>query len=265
MIESGKTYVVMGLLDGHSIAYAIGRAIARWGGRVVYTIQNEYVKTMCLDVCETIPDDEREALEFRYCDVTENEEVAAVFGELGEVAGVVHSVAYANPKTCLGETHHTATAKDLGRSFQISCVSLATVVRHALPAMPDGGSVVTMTFDSSHAFTYYNWMSVNKAGLEALIRGLAREHGKEGLRVNGVSSGPLHTMAASRIPGFEHNIEDWKKYSPIGWDIETAREDVAQAAAFLLGPYSKRITGQILFVDGGASALRGYLQPHEKA
>lgn len=265
MIEKGKTYVVMGLLDTDSIAWHVGQAIESLGGRVVYTIQNEYMKVLCLDANDKLTPEQRAKLEFRYCDVMQDDQVEAVFHDLGPVAGILHSLAYANPKLLLAENPHTTAYKEIMKAFHISCVSLATVVRCALPNLKaEGGSVVTMTFDARHAYGHYNWMSVNKAGLEALVRVLARYHGKDGIRVNAISAGPLRTMAASKIPAFDDNAKLWDKSSPIGWDLDTGREDVANMAAFLLGPRARRITGQTVFVDGGSSAVRGDLFDYER-
>ena len=264
MIEQGRTYLVMGLLNPESIAYAIGRAIQRAGGKVVYTIQNEVFKRRFLDSSKSLDADERDALDFRYCDVTVDDEVRAVFADVDGLAGVVHSIAYANPRTCLGEEFHTDAIDDLKLSYHISCASLATVLRHAQPAMPEGGAVVAMTFDSRHVFPFYNWMGVHKAALEALVRALARRHGRDLVRVNAVSAGPLSTKAASKIPGFGKMTDAWNDSSPLPWDPVADREAVADAAMFLLGPRARKITGQVLTVDGGASVVGGRLLDFER-
>ena len=265
MIESGKTYVVMGLLDAESIAYAIGRAIEGFGGQVVYTVQNERMKRIFLDGSRNaMSEEERESLNIRFCDVTKPDEVQALFAELNDVAGVVHSIAFANPKTCLGEEFHTDAVEDVMLSHHISCVSLATVARFAQPAMQNGGAIVALSFDSAHVFPFYNWMGVQKSALEALVRALARRHGRDLVRVNAVSAGPLATKAASKIPGFGQMTQVWDRTSPLPWDCKEAKADVAQAAVFLLGRYSRKITGQVLMVDGGASIIRGHLMDFER-
>lgn len=265
MIEKGKTYVVMGLLDPDSIAYAIGRLIQQQGGRVVYTCQNSLLKRRYLDSSDGITDEERKALEIRFCDATVDDEVKAVFADLGPVAGVVHSLAYANPKTCLGQEFHTSEIEDITRSYHVSCVSLATVARHAVPVMQDGGAIVALSFDTHHVFPYYNWMGVHKAALEALVRALARRHGRENVRVNAVSAGPLATKALSKIPGSDHIASLWDTHSPLPWDATRDKACVAGAVTFMLSPYANKITGQVLTVDGGASIIGGSLCEHEKA
>jgi enoyl-[acyl-carrier protein] reductase I len=129
--------------------------------------------------------------------------------------------------------------------------------------MPGGGAIVALTFDSLRAYPYYNWMGVNKAALEAVVRALARRHGRDLLRVNAVSAGPLHTKAASAIPGFGHLSRTWAASSPLPWDNVSDKQAVANAAAFLVGPLSTKITGQVLHVDGGASIVGGNLEPFE--
>lgn len=265
MIQSGATYVVMGLLDPDSIAYSVGQGIMKGGGKVIFTAQNERMKSIFFDRSKKLPADEKAKLHFEYCDVTNIEEVKAVFAKIGPISGLVHSIGYANPKTALGKEFHTDALDDLKLAFHISCVSLATVTQYAAPCMKDGGSVVTLTFESRKAFPYYNWMGVNKAALEALTRALARRHGKDLIRVNGVSAGPLTTKAASSIPGFKELSDTWNKASPLPWDTINDKAEVANAVLFLLGPHSKKITGQILHVDGGASITGGEILDYERA
>ncbi|MBN2704617.1 MAG: SDR family oxidoreductase [Pontiellaceae bacterium] len=265
MIEKGKTYVVMGLLNTDSIAYAAGKMIEEMGGKVIYTIQNERLKKIFFDRgCEELPQEEKDAMDIRYCDVTIENEVRNLFKDIGEIAGVVHSIAFANPKTCLGDKVYTNHSEDIKQGFHISCVSLATVAEFAQEHMPRGGAIVTLSFASQLAFPYYNWMGVNKAALEALVRALAREYGREHVRVNAVSAGPLTTKAAKSIPHFAHLARTWKKISPLPWDTINDKKEVANAVVFMLGQYSKKITGQTIYVDGGASSMGGELLPQER-
>lgn len=265
MIEKDKTYVVMGVLDTESIAYAIGRTIRAWGGNVVYTMLNERVKRLFFDRAFEEEAAPGEPPDIRFCDVTKDDEVAALFAGIdGAVAGVVHSIAFVNPKNGLGEEFHTDAYDDLKLGFHISALSLATVARYAQPKMPAGGSLVALTFDSSHAYPHYNWMGVNKAALEATVRALARRHGRDLVRVNAISAGPLYTKAASKIPGFGYLSRCWKARSPLPWDNIADKQAVAAAAAFLLGPHSVKITGQVIHVDGGASVMGGDILPHER-
>ncbi len=265
MIKKGGTYVVMGLLNTDSIAYATGKMIEDLGGNVVYTVQNERMKRVFFDRgCPDLPQEIKDDMVIKYCDVTIEDEVREVFDDIGDIDGLVHSVAFANPKTCLGNQMYTSSYDDIKQGFHISCVSLATVSQFAQEHMPNGGSIVTISFASQLAFPYYNWMGVNKAALEALVRALAREFGREHVRVNAVSAGPLATKAAKSIPHFAHLAQTWKKISPLPWDAVNDKGEVAKSVIFLLGEYSKKITGQTLYVDGGASAVGGELLKHEK-
>lgn len=265
MIEKGSTYVVMGLLNTDSIAYATGKMIEELGGKVIYTVQNERLKKIFFDRgCTDLAQEEKDAMDIRYCDVTVENEVRNLFKDIGDIAGVVHSIAFANPKTCLGNKVYTDAFEDIKQGFHISCASLATVAEFAQEHMPKGGSVVTLSFASQLAFPYYNWMGVNKAALEALVRALAREYGREHVRVNAISAGPLTTKAAKSIPHFAHLARTWKKISPMPWDPIKDKQEVANAVVFMLGKYSKKISGQTIYVDGGASSVGGELLKHEK-
>ena len=264
MIEKNCTYVVMGLLDPDSIAFSIGKTIKALGGKVIFTVQNERMKRLFLDRNKRLSRDEIDQLDIRFCDVTNEDEVKTLFTDLDRVDGVVHSIAYVNPKTGLGEDFHTNAIEDLTQGFHVSCVSLATVTRYAQASMENGGAIVAMTFDTKHVFPYYNWMGVNKAALEAVVRGLARRHGRDLVRINAISAGPLATKAATNIPGFKELGHTWQQTSPLPWDVNTDKQEVAHAVAFLLGPYSKKITGQVVYVDGGASIIGGQIMTHER-
>ncbi|MBL7016021.1 MAG: SDR family oxidoreductase [Kiritimatiellales bacterium] len=265
MIKKGGTYVVMGLLNTDSIAYATGKMIEDLGGKVIYTVQNERLKKIFFDRgCTDLPQEVKDEMDIRYCDVTVENEVRNLFNGIGEIYGVVHSIGYANPKTCLGDTIYTNAVEDIKQGFQISCASLATVAQFGQEHMHKGGSIVTLSFASQVAFPFYNWMGVNKAALEALVRALAREYGREHVRVNAVSAGPLATKAAKSIPHFAHLARVWKKMSPLPWDVINDKKEVAHSVVFLLGEGSKKITGQTLYVDGGASVIGGELLPRER-
>jgi len=264
MIEKGSTYVIMGLLNTDSIAYAAGKMVEELGGNVIYSVQSERMKRIFFDRSPDLTDEEKQRMRFEYCDVTVENEVRNLFSRTGPINGVLHSIGFANPKTCLGDHIYTPAFEDIKQAFHISCASLATVSHFALEQMPKGGSIVTLSFESQLAFPYYNWMGVNKAALEALVRALAREYGREHVRVNAISAGPLATKAAKSIPHFAHLAKTWRQISPLPWDVVNDKKEVANAVLFLLGKYSRKITGQTLYVDGGANNVGGVLLKHEK-
>lgn len=263
MLVKDKPYLVMGLLNTQSIAFAIGEALRARGARVVYSVQNPVLKKRYLD--KDLANAGAPSIEIRYCDASREDDVRALFDDIGPVAGVVHSLAYANPHTCLGEEFHTDAIEDITRSYEVSCVSLATVARYAAPAMPDGGALVALTFDTAHVFAGYNWMGVHKAALEALVRALARRHGRDRIRVNAVSAGPLQTAAAGKIPGFERLTRHWNNFSPLPWDPVEDKTAVADATVFLLSSMARAVTGHILMADGGVSIMGIALQDFERS
>jgi enoyl-[acyl-carrier protein] reductase I len=144
-----------------------------------------------------------------------------------------------------------ATRQDVLTAFEISAASLAFVAGAAREKFTRGGSIVALSFDSQNVYPNYNWMGVCKAALEACARYLARDLGAIGVRVNSLSAGPQKTMAATHIPGFNRISDEWPGRSPIGWDLDNDRHAVADSAVYLLSDLSKRVTGELLHVDGG--------------
>jgi enoyl ACP reductase len=148
----------------------------------------------------------------------------------------------------------TTPAESANQAFQTSAFSLKALAAALEPIMGPGGSIVGLDFDASVAWPIYDWMGVAKAALESVSRYLARDLGPKGIRVNLVSAGPLGTVAARGIPGFEQLAELWRSQAPLGWDIEDP-STVAAAICFLLSDYARAISGEILHVDGGFHAV----------
>jgi enoyl-[acyl-carrier protein] reductase I len=167
--------------------------------------------------------------------------------------GVLHSIGFA-PQSALGGGFLTAPWEDVATAVQISTYSFKSLAVAALPLMERGGSIVGLTFDATQAWPVYDWMGVAKAGLESTSRYLARDLGPKGIRVNLVAAGPLRTMAAKSIPGFEQFEEVWTQRAPLGWDL-TDPEPTARACASLLSDWFPATTGEIVHVDGGFHAV----------
>jgi enoyl-[acyl-carrier protein] reductase I len=191
-------------------------------------------------------------------DVTDDEHLAglpdAVREHVDGLDGVVHSIAYGNPETLLGGRFLTGPWADVAQAVQVSAYSFASLSKACLPLMSSGGSVVGLTFDATVAWPAYDWMGVAKAALESTSRYLARDLGPQGVRVNLVSAGPLKTLAAKAIPGFEDLEANWSERSPLGWDQQD-QEPTAKAVVALLSDFFPATTGEIVHVDGGYHAM----------
>jgi enoyl-[acyl-carrier protein] reductase I len=165
----------------------------------------------------------------------------------------VHAIGFA-PQTALGGTFLATPWEDVATAVHASTYSLKSLTMAALPLMTGGGSVVGLDFDASVAWPGYDWMGVAKAGLESCARYLARDLGPQRIRVNLVAAGPLKTMAAKSIPGFEKFEDVWSQRAPLGWDIASP-DAAARAVAALLSDWFPATTGEIVHVDGGVHAV----------
>ena len=191
-------------------------------------------------------------------DVTDDDHLAALPDAVREhvdgLDGVVHSIAYGNPETLLGGKFLEGPWPDVAQALQVSAYSLKSLSIACRPLMTEGSSVVGLTFDASVAWPVYDWMGVAKAGLESCARYLARDLGPEGIRVNLVAAGPLKTLAAKAIPGFEELEAMWETKAPLGWD-NSDQEPTAKAVCALLSDFFPATTGEIVHVDGGFHAM----------
>jgi enoyl ACP reductase len=191
-------------------------------------------------------------------DVTDEEHLERLPELVGEhvdgLDGVVHSIAYGNPETLLGGDFLGGPWPDVAQAVQVSAYSLASLAKATRPLMGPGGSLVGLTFDASVAWPAYDWMGIAKAGLESCARYLARDLGPQGIRVNLVAAGPLRTIAAKAIPGFEEIEQGWSQRAPLGWD-NVDLEPTARAVVALLSDFFPATTGEIVHVDGGYHAM----------
>ena len=245
---AGKRVVVTGVLTPKSIAYAIAAAAQGAGAEVMLTSFGRAMSLTRKSAQRLSP--EPEVLEMDVTDVAQVRAVAEhARATWGGVDGVVHAVGFA-PADCLGGGFLDAPWSSVSTAFQVSSYSLQTLAAVFAPLMPEGGSIVTLTFDARVAWPVYDWMGPAKAALEAIARYLARDLGPRGIRVNTISAGPLETIAARSIPGFETLKASWGLHSPLGWDSSDSGP-VADTTAFLLSDLSRAITGEMIHVDGG--------------
>ena len=169
--------------------------------------------------------------------------------------GVVHSIGNA-PQSALGGNFLNTPWEDVASAVHVSTYSLKALAVAALPLMSAGGAIVGMDFDASRAWPGYDWMGVAKAGLESCARYLARDLGPRGIRVNLMSAGPLRTIAARSIPGFDELAQPWGERAPLGWDTSDPGP-AARGCVALLSDWFPATTGEIVHVDGGAHAIGG--------
>jgi len=250
MLLEGKKLLVTGVLHDSSIAYSVAALAQEQGAEVVLT---GFGRGMSLTTRTArrlpVPADVLEA------DVTDSAHLVALADELtrrwGRVDGVLHAVAFA-PANCLGGDFMQPDWADVSTALHVSAYSLKALAGAMLPLLREagGGSIVGLTFDARQAWPSYDWMGVAKAALEATSRYLARDLGTHKVRVNLVSAGPLRTIAAKGIAGFEQIEQSWSGRAPLGWDTRDAKP-VAQACVALLSDWFPATTGEMLHVDGG--------------
>jgi len=245
---TGKTVVVTGVLTDQSIAFHIARLAQDEGADVILT---SFGRTMSLTKrsASRLPT-EPPIVEL---DVTNDDDLAQFADRLGEhcetVDGLVHSIGFA-PESALGGNFLHTPWPDVATALQVSAYSMASLTMATKPRMASEASVVGLDFDASVAWPTYDWMGVAKAALESTTRYLARDLGPEGIRVNLVAAGPIRTMAAKSIPGFDEFEKVWQERAPLGWDL-TDPTPAARACVALLSPWFAATTGEIVHVDGG--------------
>jgi len=248
---AGKRLLVTGVITDASIAFSVAKIAQESGATVVLTGFGR------LSLVERIAKRLPSPPPVIELDVTDAEHLAGLADKVREhvdgLDGVVHSIGYA-PPSCLGGGFLDAPWTDVATALHISTFSYKSLATACLPLMQPGGSVVGLTFDATKAWPVYDWMGVAKAGLESANRYLASHLGKSGIRSNLVSAGPLRTMAAKSIPGFEQFEDAWAARAPLGWDL-TDQEPAARAVCALLSDWFPATTGEIVHVDGGYHAL----------
>lgn len=247
----GKRLLVTGVITDASIAFHTAKAAQEQGATVVLT---GYGRMRLVErIAQRLP----AAAPVVELDVADPEQLAGLEAKVREhvdgLDGVVHSIGFA-PPSCLGAPFLDAPWEDVATAVQVSAYSFMSLAKATLPLMGPGGSVVGMDFDARVVWPAYNWMGVAKAALEGVNRYLARELGPQGIRVNLVAAGPIGSMAAKSIPGFDQIQGSWDERAPLGWDT-TDPTVVARSVCALLSDWLPATTGSMVMVDGGAHFL----------
>lgn len=244
-----KTYLIMGVANKWSIAWAVARLYAAAGARLVFTYQDERFKGKV----ERLIREEIPGSLLLPCDVSRDEEIERLGEDIerhyGKLHGLVHSIAYARKEELTGL--YADTSRDgFHLAHNISAYSLTALSHRLSPLMTDGGSIITMTFQGSQrVIPNYNVMGVAKASLEASVRYLAHDLGPLGIRVNAISAGPVRTISAKGVADFDLMLRGAKEKTPLRRLVDAG--EVAGAALFLAGDLSTAVTGTVLYVDCG--------------
>jgi enoyl ACP reductase len=248
----GKRLLITGVLTEASIAFTVAKLAQEEGADVVLS---GFGRGLGITgrIAKRLP----KPAPVIELDVTDEEHLAALPERVGAhvdgLDGVLHAIAFA-PPGALGGNFMTATWDDVATAVHVSAFSLAALTRAALPMLTPGSGVVGLDFDASVAWPAYDWMGVAKAGLESTARYLARDLGPKGIRVNLVAAGPLRTIAAKSIEGFEAFEQVWADRAPLGWDIRDTGP-AARACVALMSDWFPATTGEIIHVDGGVHAV----------
>lgn len=249
---ANKRILVTGLLSNRSIAYGVAKAMQREGAELAFTYQGEGVR----ERVQRLAQDFGSTL-VSPCDVASDEQIAALFTRLGQswdgLDGIVHAIAFAPREALAGDFHEAVSRENFRIAHDISSYSLAALVKGGLPLMQGRkAAVVAMTYlGAVRAVPNYNVMGLAKASLEACVRYLAFSLGPLGIRVNGISAGPIKTLAAAGIGDFNKLLGFVEKNSPLRRNVTT--EEVGNTAAFLCSDLASGINGEITYVDGGFS------------
>lgn len=251
-ILEGKKLLITGVLTDDSIAYGVAKHALTEGAEILLTgfgrglrLTERTAKKLSTEV------------QVAELDITNDEHVdnvsTLISDSWGHLDGALHSIGFA-PAECLGEDFFAPSWDDVSTALEVSTYSYRALADLVTPLMPNGGSLVGLTFDATVAWPAYNWMGVAKAGLESLNRYLALNLGESNIRCNLVAAGPIKSIAAKSIPGFSEFEDAWTKRAPLGWDV-TDSDSVAKACAVLLSDWFDQTTGSIVYVDGGYNAI----------
>ncbi len=244
----GKRGLIMGLANEKSMAWGIAKACAGAGAELAFSYQGDQMKKRVLPLAEQLGTDFVVP-----CDVADEASIDALFAEIEEKWGkldfIVHAIGFSDKSQLRGRYAET-TRENFTMTMDISVYSFTAVARRAAALMPDGGSMVTLTYyGAEQVMPHYNVMGVAKAALEASVRYLAEDFGKDGIRVNAISAGPIKTLAASGIGDFRYILKWNELNSPLRRNVTT--DDVGKSALYLLSDLGSGVTGETHHVDAG--------------
>lgn len=250
MLLADKRVLITGVLNDASMAFSVAKRAQEEGAEIILT---SFGRAMSLTkrAARRLPT-EPTIVEL---DVTDAAHLDALAGEVGgHLDGVLHAIGFA-PESCLGGGFLSAPWEDVAVALQVSAYSLKSLAVACRPLMTSGGSIVGLDFDNATvAWPVYDWMGVAKAALESTARYLARDLGPAGIRVNLVAAGPIRTIAARSIPGFEQFEDAWDARAPLGWNVKDPAP-VGAACVALLSDLFPATTGEVVHVDGGYHAI----------
>ncbi len=253
MLLKGKKALIFGVANEKSIAWAIARLFHEQGAEIAVTYAGEAIEKRVRPLSESI-----KAAAILPCNVTSDEEIAAVFSELAKVWDgvdiIIHAVAFANKEELKGTIVNT-TREGFATAMDISVYSFLGIMKEAQPMMQGrGGSALTLSYyGAMKVFPSYNVMGVAKAALEASVRYLAEAFGPEGIRINAISAGPIRTLAAAGVNGFHNILNHVESKAPLRRTI--TQEDVANSALYLCSDLAGGVSGEIHYVDGGYNII----------
>ena len=256
-VLAGKKGLILGIANNRSIAYGIAKACSEAGAELALTYQAEVLEKRVRPLAAELG-----AHVVGRCDVAETETIDAVFAEVqrlwGKLDFFVHCLAYSDRDQLNGRYVDT-TAENFTQSLLISCYSFTALAQRAEKLMPNGGSMLTLTYYGAEKWMpHYNVMGVAKAALEASVRYLAADLGEKNIRVNAISAGPIKTAAASGIGDFRYILR-WNEYNAPMRRVVTI-EEVGETAVYLLSPMARGVSGEILHVDAGYHVV-GMMHP----
>ncbi|MDR3030880.1 MAG: enoyl-ACP reductase [Holosporales bacterium] len=251
-MTSVKKGIIMGMANKFSIACGISESLKDNGADLIFLVQTEYFKEKISEMAKNFSNNE-----IFVCDVIQDGAIEKTFDEIFEKFGpidfIVHSIAFSDKNELQGKYLNTSRANFLN-TMNISCYSFTEVCKNAQKIMPNGGSVLCLTYyGSEKVVPNYNVMAIAKAALESSVRYLANDLGEFGIRVNAISAGPIKTLAASGVGEFSKILEYDRNRSPLKRNV--TQKDIADACVFLLSNMSAGITGEIIHVDCGCNTI----------